>query len=238
MTKRESKGQQVKTFKHFVMLPSLESEVIIGKVYFQADSGRFAIYLPEHVAAVAASIPHNEYDGRSGLIFNRDQGGYLTHKVIDTVIDGYKGYLTRYEDLLRTQKRRKVIAVTFRQNIRWIKGFHDVRNSTDFAGYGARRGDISFCGAPAIHLTYAVRYEVGGKLYQVVNHDDGSEHMTYAAQEGKIIDWTPDRENFFANTVGNIERLIMAMIEFMDDIEGNIDRAIANNDSQLQIAAR
>jgi hypothetical protein len=212
---KESRGQQVKTFTHGVPQADLSYEQEVVKVYFRPADGDFAIYLPQHIA---------------------DMEGTITHSQINFAIAGYKACLSKYLEAIKTAVREKVITISFTHNIRYVKGFHDVRNSRNFAGYGANRGEIHFTGSPAIHLNYSVLHRAGKRLYNVTE-SDGKEFMSDAGTtEGKkVIPWTQEREDFFASTVNNIERLIMAMIEFMDDIEGNIDKAIASNGGQLLI---
>lgn len=227
MPKRDSKGQQVKSFKHFIPLPNSKLEEAVVKVYFQAAEGQFVIFLPEHIAAVASGLPslENVYEANGAQRYR----GEIRGAAIDPVIAAYKHTLASYKKWTMTLQREKVIGINFKHNIRWIKGFHDVRNSRNFAGYASRSGEISFVGNPAIHLKYEILWRVDGKLYRLHNEGREDEYMDYysGGEASHVIPWTAEREAFFANTVGNIERLIMAMIEFFDDIEGNVAKAIA-----------
>lgn len=229
---KESKGQQVKTFKHYVPMPDLGYEETIGKVYFQADSGLFSIYLPEHIMMVVNALG----DIGTGAKLS---GGAIAAATLKGAMDNYDALLKRYRALLETEQRTKVLRVNFKANIRHIKGFHDVRNSREFHGYnGGTKSGINFIGAPAVHLEYEVLYQVGDNLFHV---ERGNQAMhakgSVGRSDGNIIPWTQEREDFFAGVTGNIERLIMAMTEFMDDLEGNLTKAIAAGGQLPMLAA-
>lgn len=229
---RDSKGQQVKTFKHFVPLANLKYEETTGKVYFKADDGCFYVYLPDHITAVARALP--DADGWYETKGARRHGSAVFAPTMDAAMKSYDCTLKAYRKLIENQQREKVIKVEFKHNIRWIKEFHQPRNIQHaISAYQQQlRDGISFCGSPAIHLRYEVLYRVGNDLYRVDFEGTESEslhhHQSNSANDSNVIPWTPEAEAFFANTVANIERLIMAMIEFFDDTPANLALAIAN----------
>lgn len=217
---KESKGQQVKTFQHFEPTADGGHEKRIVKVYFQAKDGRFMIEIPEHISAIYTEIAPPHY-GAKIVHYNRDK--QIAGSIVNELIEAYTTLCTKYEHWYRNLKKKKIILYTFQKNMSWNKEFH-ARFPRSYVPHGGHQ-EISFTGTPAIHLHYRIAFIVGDSVYT-----DGGSNLQYKCkvEHAKYVDWTEERETFFANTVNNIERLIMAFVEFFDDPEANITKSIEN----------
>ena len=254
MAKRESKGQVVKTFKHFVPGTQLEFVDTQVKVYFQATTGKFTIWFPEHIGETISALPISR-DERSqysrDLLFFPHRGhkdnysrefettGHVTGLVMDRVVEGYKAVLEQFVVLMKNQQREKVILFSHAANLRWISN-DDVTFSI---GTAVTCADISFVEAPTLHLTYRVLWRVKDALYWL--EDEGTVHerlRLHSSRESsrdknaKIIAWTQEREDFLAHLKHSLEQLILRVREFSKDLEGNITAALEGRGAMAALA--
>lgn len=247
MAKRESKGQQVKTFKHWAPLPDGNSEEIVGKVYFQASEGMFLVWLPENVATLSAKLLGIDPGERSGTNYHQYRDGVIRALTLDRVLDLYATALSNYKNTIRNLIGEKVLVVKFEANLRW-------RDNVDYVfgsggGTAVTRSDLHFCGSPAIHLSYEVLWKVGENLFVRDWHEPYKDKEGYhtmrshgSFREGdryekrKLIMWTEEREAFIKGVRDNIERLGYAMHDFFKDFENNITHQIATGGKALAIA--
>ncbi|GAM00744.1 hypothetical protein [Sphingomonas parapaucimobilis] len=230
MGKRESKGQQVKSFKHYVPGPDLIGIETIGKVYFKADDGLFYIYVPEHVTSYMPTIEgylEGRYNGRAG---------YVSAPKMDDTIRGYEGVLAAYKRRRENEARVKMIRVEFAAN-------HPERGTYT----QGRLEGISFTGRPAIFLRHEVVWRVNDGLYHISDREmaraekegaipnmhwvaamPGTEHYRQSTQKTFVMDWTEEREAFFVKMHGDMEWLIEAcMAMLFGDTQANVDKLIA-----------
>lgn len=231
MAKRESKGQQVKTFKHYVPGPDLKGVETIGKVYFRADDGLFYIYVPEHITSYMPTVDH--YTGKSSY---NGRAGYVTSPVMDEAMRTYQGVLDEYKRRRQDEARVKMIRVEFAAN-------HPGRSQ-----YTQEKLEgISFCGRPAIFLKHEVVWKVNDGLYHISDREmaraekegtiphmtwvcavPGKEHYQQRTQKTFIMDWTEEREAFFVKMHGDMKWLIEAcMAMLFGDTQANVDKLIA-----------
>lgn len=207
-------GKQVKTFSHHIPQPDGTSEQVRVKVHLAAADGVFGIPWPEHINDVLPAL-----DGDY-------QSDACTNKVMDSCIDKWKAGLRAYEKWLKDTQSTKVLVIEFKKNIRHIDGFHNApgRNRTDFVGYGAFQGDISFTRHPAMCLWFEVLHQIGDDYYR---RRQGRYQFCRPDSKSIIIPWTQEREDFLDNATESFETLICRLMEFFEDAEGNIERALA-----------
>lgn len=218
--KRDSKGQRVRTFKHFVPQPDLSTIETQVAVYFKADTSYFSIYDGAHMRDACKGEVQKSYDLRE-LAFFDDR---VSSQLFDRVVEGFKALCTAYTRLLREAKKDRVIRFTFKRNLDWAEG----RKAAN---------DISFCEAPALHLDYEVLWRVAGKLYEQNEPGDPLQYRGSAADEtarrgdgrSAVIEWTDEREAFFRNMRTALEALIQRVEAFGADLAANVDIAIAGN---------
>jgi hypothetical protein len=214
--KREGKGQRVKTFKAWIPQQDLTKiETQVG-VYFKPDSGRFYIYDGAHMFAAAAERAKKSYEGRDVHI--RDT--MITDNTLDGLLNGFKAICFAYEEEMKNAAKKKVIRFTFKANTEWD-------------GSRQPKSDISFCGAPAIHLMYEVLYQVGDQVY-FQDAEDGrlqyrgkADEARHSHSDAVTIDWTPEREAFFENMRQSLVTLINRVDDFQKNLLVNVDNAIA-----------
>lgn len=237
---RSGRGQQVKTFKHHEPQPDLGYKEVIGKVYFDAASGEFSIYTPEHIRLVEQALTEARDQDQSGA---RMHGGRVIALTMDDVLKHYETVRRRYMALMQSEQKTRVIRFTYASNLDWIDGHHEkYRNGLPGKIRGDRDG-ISFCGSPALHMTYEVLWEAGGKLYREFTRakfsdeaDEPETRLEYVSPgRGMIIPWTPEREAFFARMTGTLETLIMRLDEFSSQLTENVDWAIEQADRALAL---
>lgn len=258
MAKRESKGQQVKTFKYYEAQEDGTFEEKTAKVYFNATEGDFTIYLPEHMHKVVEVLPmfaHNEFIGGGGKARLNSGGQSIWSKVIDTVIEAFKSINTQYFQHLTELTAVKVIRVTVQANVPYSRERAEKGQFVFHGSSSVGANDISFCGFPAVHLTYSILWRSGDKLYRKVEHDAWGDRPAYsilrydsdpflhireakarAKVEASIIPWTAEREEFLCNTVNKIIELGWMLKDFVGDFEKNIDYALASGTGQLALA--
>jgi hypothetical protein len=243
MAKRESKGQQVKTFKHFEPQPDLTHEEVIGKVYFEADCGDFVVYMPEHIANVVDTLEPVKAGNLGFHVQARVRSDMRTirSKIMQHVIDAYDTIRKEYVNSLKLLRGDKVLVVYFKRNLPWRND-----RKTIFAGGGATGGnDISFCGQPTIHLNYGVFWRVGDELYHKDHHEAYRDRPAYdvmrykqklGAENGHAVPWTQEREDFIAGVHSKLIDLGWLLSDFLGDLEANINHAIESGARFLAIA--
>lgn len=217
--KRESKGQRVKTFKAYIPnsdLTKTETQVV---VYFQAANGLFTIYDGAHMFDAARERVHKTKADEREL---RIHATFITANTLNAVVEGFNYICHAYEAEMKEASKKKVIRFTFKRNVKGTVDHLPV-------------DDISFCGTPAIHITYEVLYQVGEQLYYKSSEDAGAS-LQYRGKANEArgrngdaitVDWTPEREAFFANMQAALETLIHRVDDFQKNLLDNVDNAIA-----------
>jgi hypothetical protein len=228
----ESKGKRVKQFKELVPQLDQSSEMEVIHVYFKADEGNFYIYPQQHLLDVVSSLDN-------GIDFRDAQyhpgHGSIKAPVMAAAIACYKSLCTKFFDIVRTEQKKRVIRFTLKYNI---------AKMPDGSWRGHAPGDdISFAGRPALHLQYEVLWQSGKRLYRQDRPQDrlqdagsavpsvyGNREMGMRQRRDGIyiIDWTQEREDFFASMKSSLEQLIHLLVLFVQDLEGDPDMAIAN----------
>lgn len=214
--KKDSKGQQVKSFQAWVMQPDLTKTKTIAKVFFQVTNGLFSIYLENHLVEAMAHV------GKFGGATLDHYADRLSADRLDDVVEGHAFLLSKYEQFLREQKKRKVIAFKLEVNTMWTEDRPDAID----------RHDISFCERPALALTFAVLFQIGDtkRLYDRA-HEDGP--LKYVGNAGKgdvgtVIDWTEEREAFFTQMRAGLLKAIDRLLDFEISLGKNPQQAIEN----------
>lgn len=238
--KRESKGQQVKTFKHNEPQPDQSLKEVVGKVYFDAKTGLFSVYVPAHIAAArGAFMEASELHRDAGASFLRDDR--ITAKRMDDVIDFYQGVRHRYAELMKAQQQTKVIHVRYVSALPWRQGNKEHREVYRKNERNRGWGTIP---APGLSMQYETLFESAGKVYKEIIHEAGgdrpaSRHLEYkgAVKDFTLIQWTQEREDFFAAVCDKLEQLVMRIDIFMHDLPGNTDLAIADMRGILALPA-
>lgn len=222
MSKRESKGQRIKTFKAWIPnsdLTKTETQVV---VYFKADNGLFYIFDGAHMFAPVRESLGKSYDGRRGTAIHDTM---LTNNTLNEVVATFEYICDQYLAQMREAQKTKCIRFTFKRNRSWIKGRDDHRQTPS---------DISFCGTPAITFSYEVLFRVGDLLYYK-NGENGALQYRGKANEARgrdgdatTIEWTAEREAFFENMQASLITLICRIEDFHENLTVNVDKAIAH----------
>lgn len=210
MPRDPRKGKQVKTFTAFVPGIDLKKIKTVMAVKFDANSGEFFVRLPNHIAETIRG-----HDIIKNWKVKLSSDNELTALRMQDVLDEFESALSLFIVIQRDLQRKKVIAFWFRYNT-------PMESYTDH--------DISFCGTPALFIDYEVMWQVAGRLYHIDDEDPHRILVHGAArhQDGKetIIEWTEDRELFFANMKSGIIKLIDRLVTFQSALGVNADAAI------------
>lgn len=213
--KRESKGQQVKTFQSFQPQPDLSKVKTIIKVYFKAADGGFYIYGPDHMLPVV--------EGQCKDKPFRIMQGSIQAATLASVIEGYEWAEFWYFEILKSENKKKVIVFNFAANRRYSEGPYCTKSRGPLDTHV--RDDIHFIGSPVLHLDYEILWKAGNRYYKQHEADDP---LVGASPDGTIIDWTPEREAFFEKMRAGLVYLIDRLIDFEGDLGVNADLAIAS----------
>jgi hypothetical protein len=227
MSRREARGQRVKTYKFWIPQPDLiaaETQIV---VYFKADESRFYIYEGAHVLEAVGHFA----DKMGELLHCRVHGGNISSPLIDNLMKGFEALCDRYVMLLREQGKKRVIRFTFARNRPYVEGSPHKPAS-----------DISFSGAPALHFDFDMLWRVGDKLYRQSRPDDPLQFAGSVARSRGLhgesetcVDWTPEREAFFTQMRGALIETINRIEVFQSDLEQNVGLALARGTSPLMI---
>lgn len=229
MSKRESKGQRVKSFKHWIPQPDLSKKETQVVVYFKANEGAFYIYDGAHLIEACRDETDRWYETRHVTA----HGAALRSKLMDNLIEGFEALCKRYEQLLREQGKKRCIRFSFARNRPYVE---DSEHKP--------RSDISFCGHPAIHFDYELLWRVGDTLYRQDDPEDALQFAGHVARSSGLhgetetcVDWTPEREAFFSQMRSSLITLINRIDDFQSDLEKNVTLALQGGMSPLMIAA-
>ena len=252
---RESKGQQVKTFKHWEPGSDAKTVAVIKKVYFKADTGNFSIELPDWITAVAPGFDdvkrHNEHMNDGTWADVRRTPGVIYSKTQDGCIALYKSVCASFIRFMRLEGAVKRIEVTFKKNVPYRPDRAHSFNGGSVAVGGGFGTDISFCGSPALHMNYRVVWEMNGRLFLKEEHTykgettftmrdiggvDDPRSNGKPSRERVIIPWTQEREDFLAGIVAKITDLAWLLSDFLGDAEANITHALTAGGGLLAIA--
>lgn len=220
-----SKGKRVKQFR--TLIPQLDQSATheVMHVYFKADEGLFYLYVPEHIAKVVNSIEPN-YNSTGAVYAN--QHGSVRAPMLENCINAFEQVLSEFRTIMKEENKKKVIRITFKYNI-------DRMPDGSFRGYNPGN-DIGFTGRPALHIMHEVLWQSGNRLFEQNRPQDALRDVGPATNrfsrlphnEGRyLIDWTQEREDFFAHMKSSLEKLIHLMITFTQELEQDPDRAIA-----------
>lgn len=223
---RDSKGQQVKSFKDRIPQPDQSYADEVTKVYFKVADGRFVIYLPDHIARVVHGCEGLELGG--GM-----KGDARVQSVtIDEVLECWEAVKDSYLRTIRLEGAVKVIRYDVRYN-----------DGDRFARFNAPH-KIDGVPAPAVALSYEVLWRSEGRLYRghysgdnLVLDFEGMAMPSAQFDSKRVIEWTEEREAFFKAVQEGLLRLITQLVDFMgDNVEANI-AALAAGERTLAIAA-
>lgn len=202
--KKESKGKPVKTFTAFVPQPDLSFEKTVIQVYFQASHGRFVIWPPEHILL---ALRDNTAIGTNREAY-RLSDEYIFADRIDDVINGCENSFKLYAEILRQASKSKVIRLFFEAN--------------DKNG----RNDMHFSKGIGLSFKYEILWKVNNILYEQ-DSPKSALRSKGTIRDDLLVDWTPEREEFFANIKGGILNIIGKLVAFIEDLKVNPDIAIS-----------
>jgi len=223
MSRRESKGQRVKTFKAYIPNSDLTTTETIVVVHFKADDGFFYIHDGAHMFAPVREASGKVHDA-SGTRFHDT---WIANNTLDGVVQTFEWICKQYTNQMRDALKSKVIRFTFKRNRPWMKERDESKNRP-------AASDISFCGTPAITFSYEVLYRIGDQLYYKPSENSPLQYRGKDTEargrdgEAKTIPWTEEREAFFENMRLSLITLITRVEDFTENLEGNIDKAIAH----------
>lgn len=220
MSRRESRGQQVKTFQAHIPQPDLTYEKVIEKVYFQAASGLFSIYLQPHILGL---VDGNAFGDRSEHGRNWWRSDRIVSSQLQPLLDLHRDVLARYTSIVREQTKTKVIVFKFECNL--AGSFKHVP-----------RNDMHFATSPAIALNYAVRWRSGGNLY-TFDEEDPELGLQQSHFDGVEIEWTAERETFFEAMKIGLINAIDRLIDFEKALKVNAGKAIAQMSGRALLPA-
>lgn len=208
---KDSKGQRVKSWKELVYDAELQTTYEVIQVYFKADHGKFFIYPPTHYVEALPSMDLN------GAYFSAGERGDIYGMTLDAVVDGFKTVTEKYKELVKQQKKIKIIVI-----------YLHYQSKKHPQGYGS---ETSFrdnhIQAPALHFDYELGWDVNGTLYRW-NGDDGKHlHRRGQTKSHKTVEWTPEREEFFSRMKAGLQGLVDMLVGFFGNLEKDPDQAIA-----------
>lgn len=221
-------------------------EIVTTKVHLNSDSGHFEIELPEHVSDVIRSLKlpdrYNIHDhhgkppkGTHSPVF---AGRRVVARDMQTVMDVFGSICQIYGIWIQDNAAERWIMVIFAYNVKWVEGFHNAEGvpSRQFAGCnGGKPSSMSFAGVPALELTTSDVWKIDGAFF--TKSRGGRWHSVQERQPGKIhyLLWTQEREDFLARMDHGLTSMICKLIEFFEDLEGNMTTAIETGTNALQI---
>ncbi len=219
--KKESRGQQVKTFQVHYPQPDLTYVKVTEKVYFKADEGTFAIYPPPHILGLVAGDCFGDRSEHGTRWWRSDR---IVSDRLDPILALHRDLLLRYVSIVREERKTKVIVFKFECNFSGGSLHHVPRN------------DMHFAASPAIALDYAVRWRSGGHLYKF-DEDDPELGLRRSGFDGVEIEWTAEREEFFEAMKAGLVNVIDRMIDFEKALKVDAGKAIAQMKSRALLPA-
>lgn len=210
MSKRESRGQQVKTFKASIPQPDLSYQTVIEKVYFQANEGMFSIYPQPHILGLVSGDAFGDRSEHGRNWWRHDR---IISDRLDPLLSLHRDIMLRYVSIVREQTKTKVIVFKYECN---LSG--SLRH--------VPRNDMHFATSPAIALDYAIRWKSGGHLYKF-DEDDSELGLQRSGFDGVEIEWTAEREAFFEAMKTGLVNAIDRLIDFEAALKLDAGKAIA-----------
>lgn len=227
---RESKGMKVKTFTAHIPTgaDSQEFEKAVVPIYFRAKESTFAAFLPEHIRDGAGKHPEHS------PLYHDHEGAVVSAKA-DDIEPAFEAMLKLWRRIQQNAVKKKVIQVFVQANARG-NAFQRVANA---GGFVFR--EISFVQGPALNIWHRILWQVGDGLYSANRIDDDRlEHLSYhaavptpsdkphATRESFLLDWTPERQQFFENIETGLFTLIERLAGMLGGNTGNnVDRMIS-----------
>lgn len=230
---RISKGQQVKTFKDMIPQPNQSLAPDVTKVYFDVSEGRFRIYVPEHIA-----VAMRDFTGLRSA--SHGLPAFISDATLADVMDDWANLKDKYAHLLRREGAVKVIVYTVNAKGPMVSEWSPGKLSRFKFPMGNTLGP-----GHALLINYEVLYRSGDRLYR--GHYDGDNlrlqdkgpvpNSRLSYEHTTMIEWSEEREQFFAGLVQGMHNLILQVTEFLGDgVENNIAALIAG-DRQLLLSA-
>jgi hypothetical protein len=224
---RESKGQQVKSFKDRIPQPDQSYADEVTKVYFKVADGKFVVYLPDHIARVVTGIEGLE---KGGGIYGVPR---VQASTIDEAVQAWENAKDAYMRTIRMEGAVKVIRFTFFYN-----------DGDRFRSYNdpTRLENRGHAGL-GLMINHEIMWRSENRLYR--GHYSGADlildfeghALPNLGEAYKVIEWTEEREAFFKAMETGVQRLVEQMKEFLGaDVEANI-AALAAGERTLAIAA-
>ena len=213
------------------------------KIYVGAD-GFFYTELPEHIASVIRDIGLPTGNGsrtitvRKGMFKNTPSKAAVVSDSKSSLESDFERVLRAYVKWQQDAVAEKYLVVTFQSNVDYVKGFHDVpgKSRHNHTGTGSQN-QISFIGAPTLHVSYVVLWKIGDEYF---TKDGSGGYRRRSGQRGDglhYIPYTEEREKFLEGVNSGLTNLICRITEFFEDFEGNVDTAIENNTGLLTLPA-
>jgi hypothetical protein len=206
---------------------SLQREKTVVNIYFRAKESTFHAELPRHIV---------EGVGRHPERGEKMRGSEIVSLLADDVQPAYEHVLKLFERIQQNAVKKKVIKVFMRANGRNTQFFKSI-------------GFVDTSG-PALAFSYRILWQIGDGLYSQSSSGRDSEtpYMTYITRAPKpdervpgnygketfVLDWTEEREEFFANIKQGLETLIGRLADVLGgDVGQTVDRLIAGGGSLM-----
>lgn len=251
MKRHGTVGKIVKHINLSVTQPDLTQVSTKIAVRFSTD-GWFRIDLPEHITAwfKGRTLPFED-SGRLNY-----HAGELSAKTLESVESALSSSLQLYKGELKDHERVKKLVVTFQANYRGprksggITIEHTTMQEISSMGFGGAFSGSQGGNGPALGLGYEVLWQIGDGLYRVhPSHEEGrppqmtrmcsvpkQDRPRHSTRSMFILDWTEEREAFFAHATENMNVLIFRIAQLLlGDTTSNVDRLIATGGGMLAL---
>lgn len=243
----------VKRYKSHVPVGLRDWEQETTKVFLDPKTGYFEIDLPGNICDVVRSLTlpehlniHDQFirpkPCPGNPVPNQELAGRrVVGKSLEKVMDAYKHVCLVYSIWMQDNVAEHYLSVIFGYNVRHTPGFHDApdapkQRTTAFSNYGGGiPGRMSFAACPAMEMSFKSVWRIDGKFYT-----KGPEGRWYAEQDREAdkihrLRWTQEREDFLSRMDTGLTGLICRLMEFFEDIEGNMDLAIETGIAPLSL---
>jgi hypothetical protein len=245
----KGKGKIVNQWASFVIDEAGESVAAKLPISLTVGDGLFHIPVAKHICDFLGSSYEAE-EGRGGRHFDAKEG-----EVFAPTIDGAKGahklVMGEFQARFRNANRTKKLIVEFRGEASNYQEFMDAMRDNNLP-HMVTSSHMRHGKAPNLELSYQILWQMGDRLYRVYadRSDGGPPQMTYmmavpgtpkpgwGKQTTFVLDWTEEREAFFAQMVAAMNTLVLRItLMLCGDTTANIDRMIASGGGLMALPA-
>jgi len=195
------------------------------QISLDTKSGIFSMPIPEHIGDTMSGFDNLSGGGTGHSIVNRKAVDHhknpykLSHGTLKGLEDLVDRLFYDYKEELK-KTRTKVICVKFKANVGIFENGND-RSKTHLEQEKGKcilgLDEISFAGKPALELQFYVGYKVGVRIFDLMMKHQME--LTHKETDWIIMDFTPERFDFFNNAITAIEDIIMKLDNFTSAIK-------------------